>query len=177
MALVAAAIDVTCRAALNVGVGSGCEFVSLNVENFSTEEVVKATGTAAGVDILLHLTTEHGNVCAAIDIAAELHRGIAQAASISIALDDGAFVDDDVGVVFRLAVQLGCRLVVKLCPGAYLVKIGKTVVGIVCPFTVAVSVGDIVVAYRPGIIPVGSPSGFQLGGIRNPFPVGQRPLA
>ena len=121
MALIAAAIDVTRRTALNVGVGSGCEFVFLIIEIFSTKEVVQATGTAAGVDILLHLATEHGNVCAAIDIAAEGHRSIAQAAAVGIALDDGSFLDDDVGVVLRLTVQLCGRLLVQLWPGAGLV--------------------------------------------------------
>ena len=71
MTFVTATIDVTCCAALYVGIGSCCKPGGVFCKGLSSKKIVQTTGASSGVDIFLYLATKQCNVCRTIDVTTE----------------------------------------------------------------------------------------------------------
>ena len=116
-----AAIDVTCRAALDIGIGRSDERLA-EVIGGNVVFVVHRTYGAGSIEVFGYLAAEQSNVGGSVYIAGIGHFCVTQTAAVSVsaaaaavvhvAADVCAFVDDNVGVVF-LAVSGLCQIVVQ----------------------------------------------------------------
>ena len=170
VSLVTATIDVTCRTTLDIGIGGSNESIILIIEIWSVKEVINTSGTSTGIDILLDLTAKDSDIGTTIDVTSLCNRSITQTATVGIALDNSTFVDDYIGVMLLLTIQLCCRLVIKFRTVAEMCKTGMCVLGILCVVVAICSTiiiftcNDwiIIVSHPPGISPVFTPTFLQL---------------
>ena len=90
--LPAAAIDITCRAALDIDGGTGGQ-------PWSAKPVAHRSARASGIDVLDDGTAQQGYVGSAIDITAVGFVRVAPSAAIGIVHHGGSLMDDDIGIV------------------------------------------------------------------------------
>ena len=102
ISFIATAIDVTCRTAHDIGIGTCHEFMTCEVVD--AEEVVNTSGTSASIDVFLHLAAKYSDIGSTIYITTTRNAGTAKSAAIGIALNNGTFLYEDVGIMFLLSV-------------------------------------------------------------------------
>ena len=146
-----AAIDVTCRAALDIGIGRGDEVC--------TKEVIDGSHSTGSIEVLIDLSTEQGDVGGAIDVttADKYVVFLTKSSTISIVAYICTFVDDDIGVIsLKSECVRGVFAVVYLCySGNGILQIGRCVGGISECSREACHVWVIVTTERPGSLPFG----------------------
>ena len=104
-----AAIDVTCRTALDIGICRSDEWLA-EVVSRNVVFVVHRTYRSCSIEVLCYSTSKQSDVGSSVNVASILGVGVTQtttvgvstvtAAVIHISADVSAFFDDDVGVVF-----------------------------------------------------------------------------
>ena len=97
-----AAIDVTCRTALDIGVGRSDEVPS------NLLSVHDSSGGTGSIEVLGNMTAEEVDIGGAIDVAAGGRVVITQTTPVAVTGNSGTFLDADVGIVFLLGVITRC---------------------------------------------------------------------
>ena len=92
-----AAIDITHRAATDVGIGGGHEIVRIGLGHVGQEEVVHGATLAGSIDISSHMAAQQ------LDVRGAAYHGIGtKPATVAVAAHIAALVDIDIGVILLL---------------------------------------------------------------------------
>ena len=170
----ATAIDVTTGTTLDIGRGAGGEAIGIVIFTFGItivathmEDVVDGTCRTGSIDILLHRTTEQGNIGVAIDITAAFLVGRSITATVGIVHHLSAFVDDDIGAIDVLAFLLFCvreGREISVIDISMIDQRGVSETSKGFEIVIKLGIRLVVVAQFPSILPVFNP--FFLDGLR-----------
>ena len=144
-----AAIDVTCRAALDIGIGRCGEV--------SAKEVIDCSHSTGSIDIFRYFSTEQGNIGGTIDVTTtdKLVICLTKSSTVSIVAYISSLVDNDVGVISLFSCCSFCVFAVIYLrfSGKCILQIGRCVSGIVECTRKTCHVWVIVTTERPGSLP------------------------